>query len=182
MNFRVVNVLLGLVALALVGGWLLITYRVVPRAETASPSSPQAEKVDHGQAGVPAGLWRIAIKLSMPGLDIPAVQCAIFSDDPLERLKADRQRARGGDPAVMWDLLFRNVTGDEVYLLSASTNATAGLGSNQPGGKKWLVTKTARSGEKVYCWSVPFEANPEKDVSIQLSSTNALTVADIFKD
>jgi hypothetical protein len=59
-----------------------------------------------------------------------------------------------------WDFGFRDVTGNNLWLLTRRPGASIsyhGLSSNGPGGKKWVVTKTVDIHGKPVCWCIPVE-------------------------
>jgi len=181
MSYKSLNLVLLALALALALGWLLTFYRLVPRS--GNPTLAREPRATNSAAAQrdsePGGMWRLGVKLEVPDLDIPAVQCAVFAEDPQNQLREKLRKTAWADRSVLWDLLFRSVTGDEVYLLGANPNVSMGLASNAPGGKKWLVTKIARKGETNYCWSIPFTTAPGQDVTIQLTTQNALRLEDV---
>lgn len=59
--------------------------------------------------------------------------------DPNRRALTENAEMR-----VNWDLVFKNVPGDEVYLLVSKPGFSQSLSSDNPSGKKWLVTKVLK--------------------------------------
>ena len=103
-----------------------------------TPSLSAAEKEDNKRWQTRT--WRIAIRLDMPSLEPPAVQFAVLDNDPVpayaaqvkkkksyslqELAKADndarKRQRRDGLMAVWWDIGFREVTADNLWLLTSS--------------------------------------------------------------
>lgn len=154
--------------------WLASSYRLVPRVRQSQTHKQERSTADFKPSNGPApqAVWRLAIRLDGTGLDIPALQYALFSEDPKELLKQRMQRRPGPAP-ILWDLLFTQVTGDDVGLLISNPNSMVGMMSNGPGGKKWLVTKVSTQGGKAYCWSIPFETDAEGE-AIVLNKDNVM--------
>ena len=74
---------------------------------------------------------------------------------------------------VAWDLGFRDVTGDKLYLLISAPFAVQTMSSNGPDGKKWIVTKTVRVKGKPVCWCLPVEVKRGESVHVTLTEENA---------
>ena len=154
--------------------------------ETAQPTSSE--------------YWSVLIILDFPNLHPPAVQFAIFERDPVPafRNQVSRKRdlylqllaqgksefgnarAKGGQMEVSWDFGFRDTPGNEVYLLTSGSRKL--MGSNSPAGKRWVVTKAVTSGDRVLCWSIPFEADPHRSAVITLTEKNALDISPIYDE
>ena len=110
-----------------------------------------------GPAPSPAGL---SFSLGVPDLDVPAVQYALFDEDPSARFTTKmrqlksvysgmlakaggerREQSRRSQMSVVWDGLFRTVTGDKVNLLRHhSTEATIQRGT--AGGGATVISST----------------------------------------
>ena len=143
--------------------------------------------------------WQMGLDLDMPSLIPQAVQYAIFDKDPVpafvakvkgmqghSRQEVEKADSEGGEEQlhaiqmkVAWDLGFREVTGDNLYLLTKFPGkfAKTSMMSNAPGGKKWVVTKTVAIEGKPVCWCIPVEvkfAGPRIDVIFSKSNTFAL--------
>ena len=154
--------------------------------ETAQPTSSE--------------YWNVLLILDFPNLRPPAVQFAIFERDPVPafRNQVSRMRdlylqllaegkgefgsarAQGGQMEVAWDFGFRDTPGNEVSLLTSGSRKL--IGSNLPAGKRWLVTKAVISGDKVLCWSIPFEADPHRPAVITLIEKNATDLGPIYDE
>jgi hypothetical protein len=137
--------------------------------------------------------WRVRLVLDAAAIHTPAIQFAIFTDDPKARFAAElRMRgdslrslaerpegdtdALAGTLSAIWNGLFRAVTGDRVALLFPAPHEH-GYMSNEAPGPKWLATTTARGPWGARSWCVPFEAVPGRVVTIELDATNALDLA-----
>ena len=92
-----------------------------------------------------------------------------------------RKLARIG---AMWDMAFKKVTGDKVYLLTGPSGLGErmihGYGSNGPAGTKWIVTKATRSGEDLLCWCIPVEVAPGPPVVVKLSEENLFDLEELY--
>jgi hypothetical protein len=60
----------------------------------------------------------------------------------------------------------------------SSTNPMA-VTTNEPGGRKWVVTKPVHSGSAAYCWCIPFDAEVGRIVEIALGAQNRMSLADL---
>ena len=109
-------------------------------ATEAAPSPKTAPRPSDRETSA-AVSSALSFSLGVSDLDTPAVQYALFDEDPspgfatkLQRLKQvfgdllekaepdKRQRTRGYQMRVVWDGLFRTVTGDKVNLLQHHSN------------------------------------------------------------
>jgi beta-lactamase regulating signal transducer with metallopeptidase domain/protocatechuate 3,4-dioxygenase beta subunit len=141
--------------------------------------------------------WRVSMNLDLPELDPPAVQYAILDKDPVpgfragvqrmranyqERLdraegKAAKDMERSSQMAVLWDLGFKDVTADGLYLL---TSGSSMISSNGSDGWKWIVSKTVRVDGKPICWCIPVEVKKGKEVKVTLTEGNAFDLSSTF--
>ena len=146
--------------------------------------------------------WRISLNLDMPDLIPPAVQWAVFDEDPLPRFKAELQRwgnlhrrriseitdinkremARSAQIGVSWDLLFKSVTGDQVYLLTSAPGTAHMISSNEPKVQIWIATKVVQVNRKPFCWSLPVETKIGTEIAVTLTKENALNVAVVYDE
>jgi len=131
------------------------------------------------------------------------VQFAILAEDPVpafavqvERMRehdreqqkkatgeARREQLRAVAMEVYWDLGFKKVTGDGLYLLTKNpgrfTSGTV-MSSNGPGGKKWIVTKTVRVDGKPVCWCVPVEVARGKSIDLTFDKSNTFDLGTAY--
>ncbi len=144
--------------------------------------------------------WRLAISIDDSQRVRSAVQYGIFDTDPVPgfkaRFKSVVRYLQGQDtPAntiekrasslasACWDLSFKEVTGDRVYLVVRSPNATDVLhGSNSSDGKKWLVTKITEVNGKPVCWCVPIEVQTGRQIEVVLSENNMFDLTSAYQD
>jgi len=144
--------------------------------------------------------WRMAVNLDTPKLVPPAVQWTVLDKDPVPGFRTRVKRMQGyyrkelagaedeskkklvrsSEMTVSWDLGFKEVTGDEVYLLTAAPGVPHGLSSNTPDGKKWIVTKTVQIEGKPVCWCIPVEAKTGKEIQITLTEENEFDLESAF--
>jgi hypothetical protein len=139
--------------------------------------------------------WRLRLELDMPDLKPQAVQYTVLDKDPVSKYAAQVKKMRGHfrkqlnaadvDAAkapirnvqmmVEWDRCFREVTGNNLWLLTRRPGKEVGenvLSSNSPGGKKWVVTKAVFVNEKPLCWCIPVELIVGEQVVIALNKDN----------
>ena len=139
---------------------------------------------------LPEGTWCLRLSLERQAADEPAVQFAVFSEDPrspfranvrtLEQLdKAEARDTGGGRGRLLacWNRVFRTISGDRVYMLTSATENA--LTTNEPGGQKWVATKPVRSGTAECCWCIPFEAAVGQVTQIGFDSQNRTNLADL---
>ena len=131
----------------------------------------------------------IDIKLQMPGLDPPAVQMAVFYEDPVnyfdQHLRIAKVNSYVSDPNFdptgwmlgCWDGSFRMISGDRLYLL---TMEPVRYTSSDIGKKVWIVTKAARVGEKPVCWRIPLKVKFGKEYQVVLSKNNQFDLEGTF--
>jgi len=144
-------------------------------------------------------LWTLELSLEMPELAPPALQWAVFDEDPLalfgERVgrrsaiyaatvnaapDARKELVRQAQISVAWDVAFRKITADELYLLAPAPRGTYSYATNSPAGKKWIVTKTVTIDKKPCCWCVPVESGGEEEISIVFDKTNIIDLTQIY--
>ncbi|MCU0914005.1 MAG: hypothetical protein MUC88_05520 [Planctomycetes bacterium] len=146
-------------------------------------------------------LWHLELTLEMQGLKPPALQWAVFDEDPLpgfvERLERRRKTlpaavkaapeqeevaARNARISVNWDLAFRKITADEAYLLTPAPRGSHGYTTNGPAGPKWIVTKTVMIDGKPHCWCVPVEVKAGKEIALILRAKNITDLTGIYDE
>ena len=138
---------------------------------------------DDARRELPQGTWCLRVKLEPQAADEPALQFAVFSEDPRARFKTNLQTLEDLEKAeprdigtgrgrllACWNRVFRTITGDRVYMLSTETENT--LTTNERGGHKWVATKSVRSGTAECCWCIPFDAVAGQVVQVSLGSQN----------
>jgi hypothetical protein len=145
-------------------------------------------------------IWQMSINLEAPILKPPAVQWTVLDKDPvpdfrarvknmkaryseqLERAEDDDEReiARSAMMTVSWDLGFKEVTGDQVYLLTKARGVSHSLASNDPDGKKWIVTKIVQIKGKPVCWCIPVTVQTGERFRIVLTKDNMFDLGSEF--
>lgn len=146
--------------------------------------------------------WTLELELDVPDLRPEVVQYALFTVDPLlgyknklhdstRRGTIDRLLRGYEDPdsarrhviavhcRTLWDLLFADVTGDQLHLLAGRTltDACQTISSNAPEKVRWIATKTTGPGEWPLCWAVRVQTKPGTHEAVRLDRTNAIDVA-----
>lgn len=127
-------------------------------------------------------VWVVEVTLDSPDLKTPAVQWAIFSEDPVQQYRATLKRIRNAlsNPTentgaatrtkaqmiAAWDGVFKAVTGDRVNLL---TTAPQGWSSDSEDGPRWIATKTVNIRGEPVCWCERIDA--QKGASFVISFT-----------
>jgi type II secretory pathway component GspD/PulD (secretin) len=167
--------------------------------------SPAARADEKEIEGWRSSTWQMAISLHAPSLMPPAVQWAVMDEDPVPGFTArvDRMRsyyrgqidkaqneqekdiARSAGMTVSWDLSFKEVKGDRLYLLTSEPETSLrrtshGFSSNGPDGKKWIVTKAVRIKGKPACWCLPVEVKKGRNVDVTLSEDNLFDLASAY--
>jgi hypothetical protein len=136
-----------------------------------------------GRRELPEGTWCVRVALEPEATDEPALQFAVFSEDPrlrfksnLETLEAlDRSEAGGsgggrGRLCACWSRAFRTIPGDRVYMVTRAGDIA--VTTSEQGGRKWLATKGVHRAEADSCWCIPFDAEVGHVVQIALDSAN----------
>jgi hypothetical protein len=149
--------------------------------------------------------WRLSLELDIPDLKPQAVQYTVLDKDPVpkyaEQVKKmrdfHRQQLNAADTEaakapirnmlmmVEWDRGFKDVTGDNLWLLTRHPGkqvAANVLSSNSPGGKKWVVTKTVFFNEKPVCWCIPVELKIGKHVVVKLNKGNTFDLQTAYDE
>ena len=146
--------------------------------------------------------WRIKLKLDMPGLSPAAAIWTIFDKDPIpdfkERVKRvkelftqDIESTAGEEEIsimtnaqirVTWNAVFREVTGDRVYLLSGLPGTAQSFSSDTKPGLKWIVTKVVFVEGKPVCWAVPVEVKSDTMVDVVFDKDSVIDLVTIFSD
>ncbi|MEN6428130.1 MAG: hypothetical protein ABFE13_22505 [Phycisphaerales bacterium] len=144
--------------------------------------------------------WTLEHSLDMPGLNPPVVQWAIFDEDPLlqftRRIEARREELASrlnaaGNPqrrdmvrstqiSAVWDGAFREITADNLQLLTAAHRGTFSFTANTPPGRKWFVTKIVTIDKKAFCWCVPIEARTGKSIPVILNKKNIVDLTQVY--
>jgi hypothetical protein len=152
--------------------WERTTWRVAPRLDVPelAPCAVQCALLDAD----PLPRFRDALdhpSVTLPA-DVPVDQAAIF---------------RSARRAAGWSSLFRSVSGDRLFLLTdfgpqaghapavplgaatiTLTRAFLCVSSDEPDGRKWLVSTVLHAGSRRLVWSVPFEARRGETVTVTL--------------
>lgn len=140
-----------------------------------------------------ASTWRLNILLKSDTVHGCAVQFAIIESEPraifnrnysmfIEKMKK-RKNHGNTDSAVnlmiAWDTVFRNVKGDEVYLLLK--NEKSGFSSNGPEKEYYLVTRTSMIKDQPAAWVIRLHAKKGTEQNIILDDGNAVFLKDIVE-
>ena len=96
--------------------------------------------------------------------------------------EAQKELKRSVQMTVAWDTGFREVTGDQLYLLTGTPGDAHGFASNRPAGMKWIVTKIVRIKGKPVCWRLPVEAKPGEPIKVTLTEDNVFDLAAALDD
>jgi hypothetical protein len=140
------------------------------------------------------------LKLDMIDIVPPALQWTIFDKDPIpgfkdsiKRLKdyykkqlekmeneSQKQIERSSQIEANWCECFKNVTGDEVYLLTSMSDFSCKFAANTPDGKKWIVSKVVMVKGKPVCWCLPVDVNTGEEIEVKLTEDNAFALEATF--
>ncbi|HOP31672.1 MAG TPA: hypothetical protein PKZ64_19025 [Spirochaetota bacterium] len=137
--------------------------------------------------------WRLNILLKSEKVRGGAVQFAIIESDPREAFKKDYKKLKDRSieekrydadtelslAFVAWDIQFRGVNGDEVYLLLKGD--MNGFSSNKPDKRYYLVTKAALVNEKPCVWFIPLKVKTGNEQDVTLSDSNVIYLQDLVK-
>ena len=146
--------------------------------------------------------WTIGLSLDSPDLPVPAVQWAIFNEDPVPEFKDRIRRYRGGYEkqikgsknerrmreirsariTVDWDRGFRKVSGDKVYMLTGEPLHSQGYSSDSADGPKWIVTKAVSTGGMPICWCLPVEVHRGETIQLELTEKNRFYLLASYED
>jgi beta-lactamase regulating signal transducer with metallopeptidase domain len=166
----------------------------------AKPSETDGSAKDQKSENRQAASWQLDVGLKAPNLAPHGVQWAIFNKDPIPGFKAQikkmqlfyqaqlaraakqtaKDSVRTSGMMVQWDLGFKEVSGDRLYLLTSDNPHP--LTSTEPGGKKWIVTKVAQMKGKPVCWSLPVEVKSGEKLKVTLSDDNVFDLGSAFDD
>ena len=144
--------------------------------------------------------WRMTLNLDTPNLVPPAVQWAVLDKDPVPGFKArvkkmqgyhrkqlesavgeaGKELVRSSQMTVCWDLGFKEVTGDKVYLLTSAPGVSHSLSSNAPDGNKWVVTKIVQIKGKPVCWCIPVEVKRGEEIEVTLTEDEVFDLEAVF--
>ena len=145
-----------------------------------------------------AKTWQVTFDLDAPSISPQAVQYAIFDADPVPALitqikrtasyareqlaKADseveREQINASQMEVAWDLGFKEVTGDKIYLIKNTSNSS--MTSNGTAGKKWFVTKIVHASGKPVCWRIPVEVKTGELVEVSFNEKNMFDLRSVY--
>lgn len=137
--------------------------------------------------------WRLSINLKSRKVHGGAVQFAIMEKDPRDSFRKDYKKLKERAVAekrydaesefsiklVAWDVQFRDINGDEVYLLVKGD--MNGFSSNKPDGQYYLVTKATVIKDKPAVWFIPVKAKTGEERKIDLEDGNILYLDDLMK-
>jgi AraC-like DNA-binding protein len=174
-----------------------------PAVVSPNPATPQIQLFQTSR--VAERQWRIVVRLSAPDLRPEAVLLGVFRSDPVlsfrreaasprtpqritrlvERFGARRsalKHAIAVTRSALWDDLFSELPGDEVYLLAGQSlgGIPAVVTSEDVGGDRWIATKTTGDLHDPYCWAVCFSANAGSVQEIDLDDRNRFDLAGCF--
>jgi beta-lactamase regulating signal transducer with metallopeptidase domain len=140
--------------------------------------------------------WRIRLNLRVPGSAPFEVPYAIFDEEPVPGFKAsvkkwhtNRKADRPGHEALKgderqaaitanWDVVFKKIPGNRLYQLKSSGSPV--LTSNEPEGKKWIVTKVVEIKGKPACWCLPVEVKTGEMIKVTLAEDNVFDLGSVF--
>lgn len=137
--------------------------------------------------------WRLSINLKSKKVHGGAVQFAIMDKDPRDSFRKDYKKLKDRSIAekrydadtefsiklVAWDVQFREINGDEVYLLVKGD--MNGFSSNKPDGQYYLVTKATLIKDKPAVWFIPVKVETGKEQKILLEDSNVIYLEEILK-
>lgn len=140
-----------------------------------------------------ASTWRLNILLKSDTVHGCAVQFAIIESEPraifnrnysmfLEKMKKYKNSGNTDSAVnlvIAWDAVFRDVKGDEVYLLLK--NEKSGYSSNGPEKEYYLVTRTSMIKDQPAAWVIRLHAKKGSEQNIVLDDRNAVFLKDLVE-
>lgn len=137
--------------------------------------------------------WRLNITLKSDKVYGGVVQFAIMESDPRAAFKKDYRKIKElsikenrydaeselSITSVAWDVQFKEVSGEEVYLLLKGD--TNGFSSNKPDRLYYLVTKTAMIDDKPSVWFIPVKVKTGEEIQVSLDDRNAVNLYELVK-
>lgn len=137
--------------------------------------------------------WRLNINLTSENVQGGAVQFSITEKDPRDSFRKDYKKLKERSiqekrydadsefslKLVAWDVQFREINGDEVYLLVKGD--VNGFSSNKPDMKYYLVTKATVIKGRPAVWFMPVKAKTGKEKNIVLNDSNVIYLDDLLK-
>ena len=158
------------------------------------------------QPSVPRANWQVRPELNVRHLSPPVVLCALFDFDPrpiyrenLENLSDKRTSSppvsipsgaalshRWSQIASCWDMTFRDIAGDQVYLLcdyrtEEGDEVNPGfILSDSTEEVNWLTTRLVRHATKPICWCIPLEAHQGETIRVILDEGNVYNLEEEY--
>ena len=151
--------------------------------------------------------WRLIPKLDMPELFPSAVMFSILESDPHSKYRTALQKAtnaqagKGFEPPppltgaqiqqltlrAAWDSVFHDVPGDRIGLLIQNPGTKTAnpvqyavlIGSTEPPGSRWMVTRATEHGGKTVCWCLPVNVETGKTTEVVLTAENMITLESV---
>lgn len=134
--------------------------------------------------------WQVAFDLDAPSISPQAVQYSIFDEDPVpafvaqvkrmagharEQLEkahseADKELVNAAQMEAAWNLGFKGVSGDKIYLIKNTSNSS--MTSSGNAGIKWFVTKIVHANGKPVCWCIPIEVTRGELIDVGFNEKN----------
>ena len=155
--------------------------------------------------------WQVNPRIELDGLRPPSVLWTLMPSDPLPGYREratrnpmpdfsalrtpsspDQFSSRQAYLAAAWDIAFRDVTGDRVWLLVDDRKVTqlppvndgerrvvlaatfTAVSSNEPSGSRWFVTKAVLHKGRALAWAVRVNAETGKMARVGVAEDNAL--------
>ena len=93
-------------------------------------------------------------------------------------VQVEREQINASQMEVAWDLGFKEVTGDKIYLIKNTSNSS--MTSNGTAGKKWFVTKIVHASGKPVCWRIPVEVKTGELVEVSFNEKNMFDLRSVY--
>jgi hypothetical protein len=145
--------------------------------------------------------YRIKIITHIPATDRHSIQLAFLDFNPKEQfnkkfstenLKETPKSAKTDEEKnvertiflmVNWDVMFKKVTGDNLFFMNdkdtTGYGATRGMFAGHPK-NIWLTSKSFTINGKPYCYVIPFTVSNGSDLSCKLDSSNLISLNNLY--
>jgi hypothetical protein len=146
-------------------------------------------------------VWRVVFDLRLPNSKVPAIQWALFKNDPYELFRsgiaesphvskefleidssADKEFTTHKQVAITgsWDSMFHHIPGDKVNLLVSHPQLGSSMASNESVERIWIATKVHKQQFSPVAWA--FELHPKvgDEIKLKLTENNCLDLGALF--
>ena len=139
--------------------------------------------------GYPDIAYKITVRLEMPDTVPFVLQYAMFKDDPVvmykkkvrEMLSYIRENRHKNDYSGYWDMIFNDIQGDQMAMISSHPDDIHVLGGNFTIKQAWIVTKISWLKKEPVCWAVQAQLAGDSAMVV-LNKDNMLNLKSMFDE